>query len=62
MIMTSSQKNMFEVYKNHALIGAEKLRSIGLNSEADIISKHHDPENKNDSPSLKILRFADESN
>ncbi len=62
LIMTSSQKNMFEVYKNHALIGAEKLRAIGLNSEADIISKHHDPENKNDSPALKKLRASDESN
>lgn len=62
LIMTSSQKNMFEVYKNHASIGAEKLRAIGLNSEADIISKHHDPENKNDPSALKILRFADESN
>ena len=50
------------VYFHHPEIGAKKLRAIGLEDEAAIISCHHQPASGNDSPILAILREADERN
>ena len=62
LILTRSLEKNFYIYKHHAEIGAEKLRSIGLNREAEIISKHHSPETKIDPPELIKLRRADSLN
>ena len=50
------------VYFHHPEIGAKKLRAIGLDEEAAIISSHHQPADGNDSAILTILREADERN
>lgn len=47
---------------NHAQIGADKLKRIGMVQEAEIIRCHHALEQKNEPPELKLLRAADELN
>lgn len=52
----------FYVYCRHPKIGAEKLRAIGCNKEADIVEQHQKKEVPQDSPVLSILKRADSYN
>ena len=50
------------IYYNHPMIGAAKLKAIGMVSEAEIVAKHHNAAEETDSIELKILKLADEQN
>lgn len=58
------QKRIFAVfiYYNHAQLGAEKLKKIGLVEIANIIKYHHSPFNDNMIKELQILCRADSLN
>ena len=50
------------IYRHHAEIGARKLQSVGLYSEAKIVAKHHSVPATDEPKELKLLRIADEVN
>lgn len=50
------------IYYNHPIIGAAKLKAIGMVSEAEIVAKHHNAAEETDSIELKFLKIADEQN
>ena len=50
------------VYVNHPLLGAEKLRTIGDFTEADIIQHHQKKSAPEDSLVLSLLKAADAQN
>ena len=50
------------VYRCHAEIGAEKLKELGFQREAELVRLHHAPEAQEDPEELKILRRADALN
>ena len=50
------------IYKEHPRLGAEMLRAIGLNEEAAIIVRHHEPYVPGEHVELTLLRQADEMN
>ena len=56
------KNHALHIYYHHPKIGADKLRSMGLAREAEIIAKHHDLSEAGDLPELAILRRADEQN
>lgn len=55
----AKRRHALYIYYNHARIGAEKLRRLGLYDIAEIIEHHHSPPKRGDSTELKILRKAD---
>lgn len=55
-------QNALFVYYNHPWIGAERLRSIGLEVEAHIIENHHKENAEDDCIELILLRAADALN
>lgn len=50
------------VYCNHPQIGAEKLRMLGRNREAEVVEEHQKKEAPNDCLVLSILKRADSYN
>ena len=50
------------VFREHPRMGAEKLRSVGMDREADIILRHHEPPSIGEPRELTLLRRADEMN
>ncbi|SHE74079.1 HD domain-containing protein [Schwartzia succinivorans] len=53
---------LFHVYFFHPQIGEKMLREIGMDKEADMISRHHDRNLSERSIELKILQLADSKN
>ena len=53
---------MLVVYYHHPRIGAELLRGIGLEREAEVIERHHEAASADDAIELRLLRLADEAN
>ena len=55
-------RRILRVYYEHPTIGAAKLVAVNLTAEAAVIRRHHAPATPVDSPTLTLLRQADEFN
>ena len=55
-------RHVLYVYYEHPRIGAEMLKSIGCDEEAEIICRHHEAPTAGEPSELRLLRIADELN